>query len=69
LVDLLQDGPVPHAEVEAAAEQAGINMRTAKRAKKDLGVESRREGEAGRQGGGQWIWSLGPDHDVSNWTP
>ena len=68
LVDLLQDGPVPYAEVEAAAEQAGINMRTVKRAKKDLGVESHRQGEGGRQGGGRWVWSLsqGPDSD---WTP
>ncbi len=67
LVDLLQDGPVPHAEVEAAAEQAGINMRTVKRAKKDLGVESHREGEGGRQGGGRWVWSLSQgDFD---WTP
>ena len=51
LVDLLQDGAVPYAEVEAAAEQAGITMRTVKRARQDLGVESHREGESGRQGG------------------
>jgi hypothetical protein len=70
LVDLLQDGPVPYAEVEAAAEQAGITMRTVKRAKKDLGVESHREGESGRQGGGRWVWSLsqGDDLDWAPWT-
>jgi hypothetical protein len=68
LVDLLQDGPVPYAEVEAAAEQAGITMRTVKRAKKDLGVESHREGESGRQGGGRWVWSLSQGDDL-DWTP
>jgi hypothetical protein len=68
LVDLLQDGPVPYAEVEAAAEQAGITMRTVKRAKKDLGVESHREGEGGRQGGGRWVWSLSQGDDL-DWTP
>jgi hypothetical protein len=70
LVDLLQDGPVPYAEVEAAAEQAGITMRTVKRAKKDLGVESHREGESGRQGGGRWVWSIsqGDDLDWAPWT-
>ena len=68
LVDLVQDGPVPYAEVEAAAEQAGINMRTVKRAKKDLGVESHREGEGGRQGGGRWVWSLSQGDDL-DWTP
>lgn len=68
LEDLLQDGPVPYAEVEAAAEQAGITMRTVKRAKKDLGVESHREGESGRQGGGRWVWSLSQGDDL-DWTP
>jgi hypothetical protein len=68
LTDLLQDGPVPYAEVEAAAEQAGITMRTVKRAKKDLGVESHREGEGGRQGGGRWVWSLSQG-DAMDWTP
>ena len=68
LVELLLGGPVAYAEVEAAAEGAGINMRTVKRAKQELGVESSREGEAGRQGGGKWIWSLAGG-DASVWAP
>ena len=66
---LLAEGPLPQRDVAAAAQEAGIKMRTVTRARQALGVESRREGEAGRQGGGRWVWSLGPDPDVSNWTP
>jgi hypothetical protein len=58
LVDLLQDGPVPFAEVEAAAEQAGITMRTVKRAKKELGVDSTAVREEGNRGVQGWSWSL-----------
>jgi hypothetical protein len=67
LVELLLEGPVPHAEVEAA-EGAGINMRTVKRAKQESGVESSRAGETGRQGAGRWIWSLAGGDD-SGWAP
>jgi hypothetical protein len=69
LRDLLADGPLPQRDVAAAAQEAGIKMRTVTRARQALGVESRREGEAGRQGGGRWVWSLGQNHDVSSWTP
>ena len=58
LQELLAEGPVPKQGVEEAAEGAGISMRTAKRAKEELGVVSRREGETGRQGGGRWVWCL-----------
>ena len=58
LVDLLQYGAVPYAEVEAAAEQAGINMRTVKRAKKELGVDSTAVREEGKRGVQGWSWSL-----------
>ncbi len=68
LMDQLLSGPVPYREVAAAAERAGITMRTIKRAKQELGVESHREGEAGRQGGGRWIWSL-PQGNVLDWVP
>jgi RecA-family ATPase len=58
LRSLLADGPVPQREVQAAAREAGISMRTIKRAKEELGVDSvavREEGKRGIQG---WSWSL-----------
>jgi hypothetical protein len=58
LRSLLADGPVPQREVQAAAREAGISMSTAKKAKRELGVQSvavRVEGVRGVQG---WSWSL-----------
>jgi hypothetical protein len=55
---LLADGPVAQREVQAAAREAGISMSTAKKAKRELGVQSvavREEGVRGVQG---WSWSL-----------
>ena len=55
---LLADGPVAQRDVKAAAREAGISMATAKKAKRELGVQSvavREEGKRGVQG---WSWSL-----------
>jgi putative DNA primase/helicase len=55
---LLADGPVAQREVQVAARDAGISMSTAKKAKRELGVQSvavRVEGVRGVQG---WSWSL-----------
>jgi hypothetical protein len=55
---LLADGPVAQREVQAAAREAGISLATAKKAKRELGVQSvavREEGKRGVQG---WSWSL-----------
>ena len=51
LVDLLRDGPVTSTAVYAAAEQAGIDERTLKRAKKTLHARSVKPG-------GVWHWEL-----------
>jgi hypothetical protein len=58
LLELLGNGPRPAAEVYAKAEDAGVSEMTLKRAKKNLGIESFREGEAGEVGGGSWYWRL-----------
>src|SRR5688500_15465696 len=58
LRNLLAYGPVAQREGQAAAREAGISMRTIKRAKEELGVDSvavREEGKRGIQG---WSWSL-----------
>jgi hypothetical protein len=58
LQDRLADGAeVPAKEVEEHAHALGITPRTLRRARKKLGVNTRRESE-GRGGRGQWLWSL-----------
>jgi putative DNA primase/helicase len=57
LLDRLEAGPVNAEDVTAEAEQNGITKRTLFRAKKDLGVKSRKE--RGKMGGG-WTWELPP---------
>jgi hypothetical protein len=49
LRDVLSNGPYPAADVERRADQDGICMRTLKYAKKEMGVESRREKN-------MWCW-------------
>ena len=44
LLDILADGPVEQSEIEAGAAELGIAYRTVERAKKSLGIISRREG-------------------------
>jgi hypothetical protein len=55
---LLADGPVAHREVQVAAREANISMRTIKRAKEELGVESDAVREEGRRGIQGWSWGL-----------
>jgi putative DNA primase/helicase len=57
LLELLANGPVGAKEGADHARALGIAPRTLKRARKKLGVVSRRESE-GRGGRGQWVWSL-----------
>jgi putative DNA primase/helicase len=57
LRDKLSAGPVPAKEAEEDARALMIMPRTLRRARKKLGVISRRESE-GRDGRGQWLWSL-----------
>ena len=49
LIELLVNGPVAYKEVEASAKQAGVNMRTVKRAKRELGVLSVAVREEGKR--------------------
>jgi hypothetical protein len=51
LADLLAGGPVEARRVEERAEKAEVSWRTVEKAKKDLGIISRRKG-------GAWIWEL-----------
>jgi putative DNA primase/helicase len=53
LAELLRDGPVLKKEIDAAARAHCHNPRTVRRAKKDLGVMSIREGATG-----PWSWVL-----------
>jgi hypothetical protein len=51
----LEAGPRPAKEVEAAAEEAGLNMGTLNRVKKDLGIKSYAERVEGKL---TWFWAL-----------
>jgi len=55
----LADGPRPAAKIKRAAEQAGVGPGALKRAKRELHVESRKQGFGGNGG---WEWTL-PDTD------
>lgn len=54
LEDLLKDGPVCSQAVLDAATQAGINEKTLQRAKKGMGIKSKKD--SGYAGG--WSWTL-----------
>jgi hypothetical protein len=58
LRDILSDGAVPVADIRKQANEAGITWRTVERAKAALGIRAVREGEAGKRGGGAWVWAL-----------
>jgi hypothetical protein len=58
LSDVLAGGPIPASEILADGENAGISEKTLRRAKKHLGVDAYREGEAGKRGAGRWLWKL-----------
>ncbi len=54
--EALAAGPRPSKEIESEAKAAGIALRTLRRARESLGVESRPNGL-----GGSWIWKLATD--------
>ena len=61
LKDELAEGPLPAKDVYRDAEGVGIPKRTLDRAKAQLGVSSRKQGEKGKRGGGIWVWELPDD--------
>lgn len=65
LREVLSDGPQPASDVRREADSAGVSKRTLDRARQSLGVLSEREGEAGKRGGGKWMWRL-PAIKVAN---
>jgi hypothetical protein len=62
LADMLAAGPALKAEIEEAAEANGIAERTLRRAKSDLKVTAKKDGE-----GGKWRWHM-PDPKQSYFT-
>ncbi len=74
LADLLGVEPLPAAQVKTEASRAGLSWSTVRRAKADVGVESRRWGRPGEEGG--WCWALaeGAHEDpkmptINTWAP
>tara|TARA_R110002111_G_scaffold240432_1_gene302111 strand:+ start:16327 stop:17793 length:1467 start_codon:yes stop_codon:yes gene_type:complete len=55
LRDVLSDGAVESSEIKSMAERDGLAWRTIERAKKRIGVTSRREGFGIK---GRWMWTL-----------
>jgi hypothetical protein len=62
LKEELVDGPVPASQVFNDARDAGLSIITIKRAKAKLGIITRRQGETGKRGGGQFTWKLPESH-------
>lgn len=60
LRETLSDGPEPVSDIRKQAGEAGLSWRTVERAKASLGARATREGEAGKRGGGSWVWTLPP---------
>ena len=52
LLERLETGPVNSADIIEEAKQEGIAVKTLRRAKKELGVKSRRQGGTN----GTWFW-------------
>jgi hypothetical protein len=57
----LTDGPLPKAEIERRAKEAGISASTLRRAKDHLGVKARKDGF-----GGGWSWELPTEPDAED---
>src|SRR5206468_2809215 len=57
LREALADGPRAASDVEALARERGLAIGTVRRAKKPLGVVTRKAGPAD---GGRWRWELPP---------
>jgi hypothetical protein len=62
LASLLSAGPVKVREIAAAAQAAGMSMRTVERAKQRLGIKADRLGKG-------WCWSLPQDRHDEQATP
>ncbi len=58
LRDELADGPVEGKQVYSDARDMGISERTLNRAKSELEIVTKRQGEIGKRGGGKWTWEL-----------
>lgn len=58
LKDELADGPVPAPQVFMDAKSVGLSEKTINRAKMALGIDPKRKGQKGKQGGGGWSWGL-----------
>jgi hypothetical protein len=58
LQSLLADGPIPARQVRAECEGAGHSWGAVRRAMKELGVESVKEGGRFGQIKQQWVWVL-----------
>ena len=58
LREVLADGDMPAKDVLAEAREWGIHEKTLRRAVKDLEIDVARLGEAGKKGGGKWVWRL-----------
>lgn len=56
--EMLSEGPAAASDIKQEARSADISERTLKTAKRELGVLTSREGEAGKRGGGKWVWEL-----------
>jgi putative DNA primase/helicase len=63
LLALLVNGPVSQGEIQGAAEAEGHAWATVRRAKEDLGVESKRHGGFGSDG--EWFWHLPEAKDAA----
>jgi len=63
LNEMLCDGPQESEEIYTEAGNRGISKRTLQRAKEELGVIAKREGEPGKRGGGAWYWKLNDAED------
>jgi hypothetical protein len=63
LLDLLADGPVPQAQVRAAAERTEWSWATVRRAKDRLGIRSQKVGQPGTRGEWRWILPLEGAHE------
>jgi len=58
LRETLSGGSEAVSDIRKQANEAGLSWRTVERAKATLGVRAAREGEAGKRGGGAWVWTL-----------
>ncbi|MCP4583667.1 MAG: AAA family ATPase [candidate division Zixibacteria bacterium] len=57
----LADGPRETSQIWKDAIDADLAKATVKRAKSQIGIITRRQGEAGKKGGGKFIWQLPKD--------